>query len=269
MRTTKTRTVPLLAATAMLALLSAPGAAMAEGHGGHGDDEGTHGNATASATLEAHLIELNDSGASGTAWVAVDGNEVSVTLETAGLLDGAPHAQHIHVGGKNQCPDPDKQGNGADGALQVSDAHEDYGDIVSSLTTDGDTSPDSGLAVERFPVGSGTYERTFEVSDQVAADIVDGKGVVVVHGVDHDGSGTYDGDVASDLDPNLPSEATDPAACGELVASQMDAMPQGGVETGDGSTSGLEHAGAIALGAGLMAAAGAGAFALRRRPAQK
>ena len=190
MRTTTKRLLPLLAATAALGMFGAPGAALAEGHGGGHE----------ATTLEAHLTELNDSGASGTAWVTVEGNEVTVKMENTGLLAGSPHAQHIHVGGKNQCPDPNMEGSGENGAIQVSDAHDDYGMIVSSLTTEGDTSPDSGLAVDRFPVGDDPYERTFEVSDEVAADIVDGNGVIVVHGVDHNGSGEYDGDVKSDLD---------------------------------------------------------------------
>jgi hypothetical protein len=44
--------------------------------------------------------------------------------------------------------------------------------------------------------------------------------VVVIHGVDYNGNGTYDFDSAgaSELDPMLPAEATDPATCGVLKA---------------------------------------------------
>ena len=44
--------------------------------------------------------------------------------------------------------------------------------------------------------------------------IKSGKGVIVIHGVDHNGNGTYDfeGAGAGKLDPTLPAEATDPAA---------------------------------------------------------
>jgi hypothetical protein len=38
----------------------------------------------------------------------------------------------------------------------------------------------------------------------------------VVHGVDYNGDGTYSGEEMSDLDPSLPTEATDPALCGVL-----------------------------------------------------
>ena len=94
----------------------------------------------------------------------------------------------------------------------------------------------------------------------VAEDIASGESAVVIHGVDHDGSGTYDGDVMSDLDPSLPTEATDPALCGVLVAA-----PSGGVATGAGSTAGSENQGLmIAGGAALLAAAGAGLVLGRR-----
>ena len=255
MRTTTKRMLPLLAATAMLGTFGLSGAAMAEGPD--------------STSLEANLTQLNDSGASGTAWVTVEGNEVHVKLDSTGMLAEAPHAQHIHIGGKNQCPDPTMEGTGVDGAIRTTDAAGDYGGVQVSLTKEGDTSPDSALAVERFPTGDASYERTFEVSDEVAENLRNGDGSVVLHGVDHNGNGTYDGDQMSDLDESLPSEATDPAACGALEMSQMDAMPEGGAETGDGTTAGIENSGAMLAGGGLLTAAAAGAFALRRRQSQK
>ncbi|MGO2559312.1 CHRD domain-containing protein [Brachybacterium sp.] len=259
MRRRTKQVLPLFAATAMLGTFGASGAALANDHDGEG-----------ATTLEASLSELNDSGASGSAWISLEGNEVTVTLETAGLLAEAPHAQHIHIGGANECPDPGMEGSGFEGAIRTTDAADSYGAVAVSLTTEGDTSPDSALAVDRFPAGEGgTYERTFEVSDDVAASLAEGAGSVVLHGVDHNGNGTYDGDQMSDLDESLPSEATDPAACGTLAVSQMEAMPEGGVETGDGSTAGVESAGALLAGGGLIAAAAAGMIALRKRALQK
>ncbi|MGO1355051.1 CHRD domain-containing protein [Brachybacterium tyrofermentans] len=256
MRTTTKRVLPLFAATAMLGMFGASGAALAEGPD--------------TTSLEANLTELNDSGASGSAWITLDGNEVTVKLDSAGLLAGAPHAQHIHIGGKNECPDPGMEGTGFEGAIRTTDAADSYGAVAVSLTNDGDTSPDSALAVDRFPAGEGgTYERTFEVSDDVAASLAKGEGSVVLHGVDHNGNGTYDGDQMSDLDESLPSEATDPAACGALQVSQMADMPEGGAETGDGTTAGIENAGMMVAGGGLIAAAFAGAVALRKRALQK
>lgn len=259
MRTTTKRLLPLFAATMALGTLGASGAALADDHdGGQG-----------ATTLEAHLSELNDSGASGTAWITLEGNEVTVKLDSAGMLAEAPHAQHIHIGGANECPDPGMEGTGADGAIRTTDAADSYGGVQVSLTNDGDTSPDSALAVDRFPVGDASYERTFEVSDDVAASLEKGDGSVVLHGVDHNGNGTYDGDQMSDLDPSLPSEATDPAACGTLDVAQMEQWPEGGAETGDGTTAGIEQSGAMLAGGGLLTAAAAGAFALRRRRTQK
>ncbi len=57
---------------------------------------------------------------------------------------------------------------------------------------------------------------------------------------------TYD--TVSDLDPSLPTEAIDPAPCGVLQVSQVTGMPDGRVDTGAGSTAGVEHVGLIAAG---------------------
>ncbi|MGV8965984.1 MAG: hypothetical protein ACOH2F_06865 [Cellulomonas sp.] len=53
---------------------------------------------------------------------------------------------------------------------------------------------------------------------QIADSIRDGEGVVVIHGLDYDKDGSYSfcAEGASELDPSLPAEATDPAACGVL-----------------------------------------------------
>lgn len=248
-----TRTSAIAAAGLMTLGLSTAAPAMAH--------DGPH----EATDLSAQLTQLNDSGASGEAWVTVEGNEVTVKLMTEGLLKDAPHAQHIHIGGQNVCPTNDDTGNGFEGALQVSDAADQYGGIAVSLTKEpGKTGPEAGLDVPNYPVGSTTYERTIEVSDEVAHNLMKGDGQVVVHGVDHDGSGTYDGDVKSDLDPSLPSEATDPAACGELSVAQMD-MPDGGAETGGGDTAGIENAGLLGGGAAALMAGAAGLFMSRRR----
>ena len=211
-------------------------------------------------------VALNGVEGSGTAMVKVSGTTITVTMAASGLLAGSPHAAHIHFGAdaRNECPAASDDAAG-DGTLNTSDGAPAYGGIVVSLTKTGDTSPDSGLAVDRFdtaPGGSISYERgSIEVSPEVAQAIVDGKSAVVIHGVDHDDSGAYDGTVMSDLDPTLPTEATDPALCGVLNAA-----PAGGVATGAGSTA---PTGAdpmmLALGGGLvLAAAGAGTFVVRR-----
>lgn len=246
---------PLLALAAAAAVAVPCLAAMpASAH----SDDGTE--------LSATLGELNHSGGSGTAWGWIDGNELQIKVEVTGLLDGAPHAQHIHIGGTHTCPDPSMKGTGVDGAIRVTDAIGSYGDVAVSLTkAPGMTGAEHGLDVADFPMtGTYTYERTITLDDATAKSVAAGDGVIVVHGVDHNGSGKYDGKQKSDLDPSLPSEATDPALCGAFDVAQM-AMPGGGVETGGGDTSGIEQQGALVLSAALLGAGALGLGLSRRR----
>lgn len=224
--------------------------------------------ATGSAQADLQPIPVNDVDGSGSAMVEVDGTTLSFTLAAQGLLADAPHAAHIHFrdDARHECPTAEDNTNGDD-FLTTVEGDPAYGDIVVSLTTEGDTSPDSGLAVDRFGVGDDIeYSRTdVEVSQEVADAVLASEAIVVVHGVDHNGNGEYDAGERgeSELDPALPGEATDPALCGVLEASQMSAMPQGGVDTGGGSTTGVENLGLI--GAGSLAAVGGAALLARRR----
>ena len=108
-----------------------------------------------------------------------------------------------------------------DGFISVAEGVPFYGGIEVSLTTSGDTSPDSGLALDRFPVAdaSGTYaySRTFTVSNEVRDSIADGH--IIIHGIDIDQSGEYDGDKPSSIAPEVPFETTVPAACGLIMES--------------------------------------------------
>ncbi len=210
-------------------------------------------------------VALNGVDASGTAMVTVRGTTIDVTMAASGLLPDNPHAAHIHFGAdaRHECPTAgdDKDGSGT---LNTTEGGPAYGPIVVSLTKTGDTSAASGLAVDRFdtaPGGKISYERgSIKVSAGVAQAIADGKSVVVVHGVDHNNDGKYDGDTKSDLDPSLPTEATDPAICGALTAA-----PTGGMDTGAGGTSGPNDDSLLILGGGLLiAAAGTGAFTARK-----
>ncbi|MGY1835928.1 hypothetical protein ACI79P_12525 [Blastococcus sp. SYSU DS0510] len=223
-------------------------------------------------SYQADLGALNQSGVQGTGMVTLDDTTATVMIEASGLLAGAPHAQHFHIGAQGTCPTDAADENG-DGFVSVTEGAPFYGAIGSSLTTTGDTGPDSGLAIDRFPTaegGSVSYERTFEVSEDVHQAFEDGTAVLVVHGVDQNGSGTYDGDIMSDLDPSLPMEATAPAACGTLEVAQMGAAPAGGAETGGGSTVGAEQQTAMGVGAlALTGAAVAGGLAYRRRQADQ
>ncbi len=147
-------------------------------------------------------------------------NRALVTITADGVTpDGAPHAQHVHMpeAGAATCPTADANDTDGDGIVSVVEGVPAYGSVVTSLTTEGDTSADSALAVERFPVGQDgayTYERVIDLDPAVARDLANG--AVVLHGADFDGSGAYDGDAPSSLDPDLPLEATAPTACGAL-----------------------------------------------------
>lgn len=216
---------------------------------------------------ELKPVPLNDAPGSGSAMVEVDGTTVSFTLAYDGLLADAPHAAHIHYSSDvpHTCPTADLDKD-ASGTLNTTETAAAYGGIVVSLTTTGDTSPDSGLAVDRMGVGSDvSYSRgDVTVTPEIAEDILAGESVVVVHGVDHDGSGAYDGPTVSDLNPALPTEATDPALCGVLQASQM-AMPAGGVQTGQAAVGGADT---LLLASGGAAVLAGGALLLARRRTQ-
>ncbi|MBA8921035.1 hypothetical protein HNR24_000968 [Nesterenkonia jeotgali] len=271
MRTSKFFAVPTLALGAML--LSA-GPAMA--HSGHGPetDGATTADSSQSWSFQTSLDPLNNSGTVGDVLIEGQGNQATVYMTVDGaaetFMDGPfPHAQHIHFGAQGLCPPADADQNG-DGAVNVEEGAPFYGGIGTSLTTEGDTSADSGLAVERFPGGSSyTYERSLEIPDDVLASIVDGTGVVVVHGVDPTLLTEEAANAPSELDESLPLAATLPAACGTLTASQMDGMPEGGADTG--VAAGSEGAGmALAAGGGALAlgAIGAGAYIMRKRPTE-
>ena len=214
-------------------------------------------------------VALNGVDASGTAMVEVRGTTIHVTMAAMGLLANAPHAAHIHfaAAARHECPSAGDDTN-KDGQLNTTEGGPAYGDIVVSLTKTGDTSPKSGLAVDRFDTAKGgkiSYERgSIEVSPAVADAIAKGQSVVVVHGVDHNNDGKYDGAKKSDLDPSLPTEATDPAICGSLLAA-----PSGGAATGAGGASSPTNTGLLALGGGLLlVAAGSGTWSARRARAR-
>lgn len=254
MRTKNLR--PLAIAGTLSLALFFPGAAMAQG---------------GSESFQTTLEPLNGSGGSGQASLQFNGDQATVTVSYSGLAekfqDGPfPHAQHIHIAGQGQCPDQSFDKNG-DGVVDTPEGQPAYGEIGTSLTTEGDTSADSGLAVERFPGGpSANYERTFKLNQASAESVRNGTGVIVVHGLDPATLSEEAANAKSSLDDSLPLAATAPALCGALSGSQMGATPDGGVGTGGGSTAGIENEWLFGLGGlALAGAAGAGALALRRR----
>lgn len=211
-----------------------------------------------SQVFQADLQPLNGSGASGTATMTLDGNQVTVDIESQGLAPNLPHAQHIH--GEpgvllSTCPTVEEADQDGDGLINTVEGEPFYGGILTSITTEGDTGPDSGLAVDRFPVadenGNVSYSRTFAVSDEVAANLDDF--VVVQHGIDFNGSGEYDFENGvSSIDPELPLQATIPANCGQ-IEPVAETIP----DTGGPSL--LIPGAALLLGSGFV-----GLLALRR-----
>jgi opacity protein-like surface antigen len=217
-------------ATAIAAVLALPAAALAD----------------TTQDYRATITQANGSGASAAADLALSGNDLTVRITGEGFFDGFPHAIHLHgePGGDNVCgplnpgdPGFEAADEDGDGFLSVVEGVPSYGGVTVSLTTEGDTSPDSALAVDRFPT-SGTidYERTFQVSDEVAQNLSTLH--IVIHGADLDGSGEIgtltdaNGDPKpSSLDPELPFEATAVAACGQVLP-----VAAGGVDTGAGGT---------------------------------
>ena len=205
MRKTRSRTAVMVGVVG-LGLIAVP--AMASAKDGHG-------------TVTATLTELNNSGVNGTATVTVTGNRLSASIEATGLLADQPHAAHIHFGTTALHECPTDAAAGADHQLATLEGLPFYGPVVVSFTTSGDTSPASVLAISRYSTAPGgviDYNRDrIKTQRSVAEAIAAGEGVVVIHGVDYNNSGDYDIAAGfSDLDPTLPAEATDLAACGVL-----------------------------------------------------
>ena len=176
---------------------------------------------TAQRYFKAELNPLNRSGAEGTAILKKEGRQLTTRIFTEDMAPKLPHAQHIHgfEQAVSECPTLAADDNG-DGLVNTAEGLPSYGPIQASLTTRGDTSPESALAVSRFPVANSVgflrYERTFTVPRDVARGL--GRMAIVQHGVDLNHNGRYDFRSAgrSELDPSLPQEATIPANCGVI-----------------------------------------------------
>lgn len=290
---------------------------------------GFSGGAAAQSMTQATMQPINGSGASGTTWIELNGdNSATFTVNMNGVAAGLPHAQHVHFGGTTESPDGPmtppaeaasdlERSNTTTANAGVSEAdgqdvpegsqidHNSltetlegkpyYGDVQISLTTEGDTSPSSGLAVDRFPAGNDSgsynYERTIDLTDEQVSQVESGDVEIVVHGADFwgegapdtpDGAYSYtfdsnnDGDdnatAAADVYPKspladalgagpLPLEATLPVATGNFSE-----VPTGSVDTGLGAEATQNSRNLmIASGSALaVATAGAGILAVRR-----
>lgn len=225
-------------------------------------------------TVHFTLSEMNGSGASSQATVTThDDGSMTVEIHGSGFTPNAPHAQHLHGSpdGGFFCPTPSADKNG-DGQVATEEGVAQYGGVMVSLTTKGDTSAKSGLAVERMPVadadGNLDYQRTIPASgipDGVVENIDNLH--IVQHGLDVNGNDKYDmkalgeSKFAKSLGVDgIPEEATNPATCGEV-------SPAGAVETGGAGTQGMESLPLMGFGGAALLGA-AGSLVLRRRLAE-
>lgn len=224
--------------------------------------------AASSSSYEATLDPLNESGASGTVTLTLDGDKATVTEKVQGLAESFmdkpyPHVQHIHIGAQGTCPGTEADKDG-DEVVSTTEGDPFYGPIGTTLSMSGDTSPKAGTTLTVAPSGADfDYERTFTLNSATMKSLKAGKAVVVVHGLDPATLSEKAQAAKSDLVPSLPLAATSPALCGTLVASQTSETPVGGAATGDGSTAGANQA-LLLTGGGLLLAAG-GILGARRR----
>ena len=258
------RTWKSLSASAAISLaVAAPMALSPTSASAHNGEDHEH-------AVTFRLDSQKGSNATGEATLTpTDSGGLVVEITAKDMVPNAPHAQHIHgdtSGAMKHCPSPsaDKDGNGF---ISIEEGFPAYGDIHISLTTTGDTTKASGLAVDRMPMaddqGNLSYKRTL-----TAAELPDGTLEnlanlhVVQHGVDANDNGEYDIDALGESTfakslgvDGIPEEATDSATCGMI-------MPAGGVETG-GEAPTAPSTGLIAAGGVLII--GGTAVALGRR----
>jgi len=216
------RRLPALIAAGVVA--GGAAAAVVLGSGGSSDSGKAKSTASAADRFPATLapVPTNNVKGSGSATVQLKGNSATVTVNTVGLLN-AQHAMHIHAGGLRKCPPSSAaQQHGGHLAISTTDGIKFYGHALTALTTAGDTSKASILAFARFPnVGKIVYKRTFVVPAATAAAIRESKAVVIIHGIDYNNNGIYDGVLdKSDLNPRLQGEVTAPGLCGQLLPAK-------------------------------------------------
>lgn len=243
------------------ALLLAPAVALGLTAMGAAPAMADHASGQYSTTFQ----DINNTGASGSAWITVEGSTATVTVEAAGLAETFndapfPHVQHIHIAGQGVCPTMEADTNG-DGIIDTVEGQPAYGMIGTTLSV-GDAAKDGSTATDVTVAPSGssfTYEQTFELNEDTQDSLADGTGVIVVHGIDPAGLSEEAASAPSNLVPELPLAATAPALCGALTM-----QPAGGADTGvTKSAQGGNEMGMLALGGGLLVAAG-GAYAVRR-----
>jgi hypothetical protein len=210
-----------------LALVAGIVAVVALGGGGSsnsGSSNNSSGGKLVSGTLAP--VPTNHVTGAGKADLSLKGNVATVTLAANGLLNAAPHAMHIHAGAAGRCP-PTSAAKLHDGHLAISTSNGApfYGKPRVSLTTKGPTGPASILAFARYPAtGKITYTRKIKLIPSALRYIKKNNAVIVVHGIDYNRNGLYDGSLdRSELDPAVQGETTAPALCGPIRSAKSTA----------------------------------------------
>lgn len=160
------------------------------------DDDDDNNDMQEMMTYTAQLGEMNNSGATGTATVIKQGDQLTVTVIAQGLVPNEAHPQHIHGlenGEEGTCP-PASADADEDGIITIPEGAPFYGAVL--------------LPLEDFPMadanGNISYEKTFTLGEDgapTAAELADlDDRVIVLHGLNNEGEYV----------------ATIPAACGPL-----------------------------------------------------
>lgn len=214
----------------------------------------------------------NQTGASGTLTLTLNGNVATIHEQVSGLaatFQGSPfpHVQHIHGGAEGRCPDASADTN-HDGVISTTEGGQTYGPIQTTLSeSPGGTSAADGTNIKIAPSGPAyTYNRNITLDQATLTSLRSHIAVIVVHGLDPATAPKAAGTEKSEIPgtSSLPLAATAPALCGTLVA-----MPAGAAQTGAGGTAGVQDAGLFTLGGALLLGAGGTIAVTRRRVARR
>lgn len=215
-------------AVSTVALMALVSVGLLVGQTGASADDGDDGDARrfhASLDPVPHRPSAdNGSNVHGSSRLWLDGRRLTVRLRARGL-DPLPHAMHIHGLDHPEvafCPRREARNDLVDdGLIETVEGLEDYGPILVSFTTRGDTSPASALALDRFKAanddGKLFYKRSFRIPRDVAKRL--GQFHIVVHGEDLNDDGKYGGRITA---LGAPLEAELPVACGEIDRRRSD-----------------------------------------------
>ncbi|WP_108662417.1 calcium-binding protein [Acuticoccus kandeliae] len=175
------------------------------------------------------LTGLNQSGATGTAYLLRNGDSLTVAVAAQGMTPNEAHFQHIHgtFGGDGSPSDAMTptlaQDTDGDGYVEVSEGAATYGDILIPLVDEAGDAPVADANgnvyfVRTFDLTDPTiYNGSYDADDVMPFDLRE----IVLHGVDvPDGAGAGTGnEVDGGVNGYTPLL---PAAAGEIMESDAD-----------------------------------------------